>query len=110
MTNAKKKGAAGERELANILKGRGFSVYRTYASGAGQEKGDVKGLEASDGTRYHIEVKRQERFELNRWWDQAVKDCSPEETPLLVFRRSHEEWRVVITLDDLLDLLEDKSS
>lgn len=105
-SKSKRKGSAGERELAAILRERGHSVYRTYASGAGLEKGDLGGLEGQDGQKYHIECKRQERIEIHRWWEQAVGDCPADAQPLVVFRRNNEKWRVLVDLEHFLELIE----
>jgi Holliday junction resolvase len=107
-SSSKNKGSGGERELAKILKERGYPVYRTYASGAGLEKGDLGNFRVRDDLLFHVEVKRQERISLQSWWDQAVRDCPPEAEPLLVFRRNRESWRVCMELETLLDLLEEK--
>lgn len=103
---SKRKGSAGERELAAIFRERGWPVYRTYASGAGLEKGDLGGLSAK-GAKYHIECKRQERIEIHKWWEQSVGDCPPDANPLVIFRRNKEDWKVLLSLDHFLDLLDE---
>ena len=107
-SRSKNKGSGGERELADILRKRGYPVYRTYASGAGREKGDLGNFRVNDDFLFHVEVKRQERISLQSWWNQAEKDCPPEAEPLVVFRRNREPWRVCLELEVFLDLLEEK--
>lgn len=106
---SKSKGSGGERELASILRERGYPVYRTYASGAGREKGDLGNFRIDDDFLFHVEVKRQERINLQRWWQQAANDCPPEAEPIVIFRRNREKWRACLELDTLLDLLERKN-
>jgi Holliday junction resolvase len=98
------KGAVGEREVVNIFKKFGFNLWRVPNSGGlkrdGNEKGDIKGL---DG--WHLEVKRQETLSLPAWLRQAEEDCPDGDEPLLVFRRSHEPWRVVLSLEKFIELI-----
>jgi len=55
---------------------------------------DVLGL---DG--YAIEVKFQEKLQIEKWWEQTVQQSSVERLPVLFLRRSREPWRVVVPLE-----------
>lgn len=98
--NSRAKGAAAERELANILKEKGYDARRGQQFHGGGDSPDVVGLPG-----YHIEAKRVEAFALYPALDQASRDASPGRTPIVVHRRNGREWVVVIRLEDFLALL-----
>ena len=100
--NSKAKGSAGERELSRILRDRGYDAHRTaqYCGNTG-DAADVVGL---DG--FHIECKRCERTEIQKWMEQAERDHKDGTIPIVVHRRSREEWMVTLKLDKFLDILE----
>ena len=96
---SRRKGARGELEVVKILEDYGITTHRTPNSGGLAWKGDIQGHDT-----WHIEVKRQERIALQQWVDQAEDDCPKTEVPLVVFRRSHQPWRVVMRFTDFLDI------
>ena len=95
------KGAAGERELAGILKDHlGFEVKRNL----GQARDGADDITIQ---KFRIEVKRQERLQVDRWSEQ-VESCSKVgEIPVLAYRRNGQPWRVCLRLDDFIPLLRD---
>ena len=67
MVNGKKKGKAGELEVARILRSYGYPCRRGQQYSGANGDADVVGLPG-----IHIEVKRRERLDLNRRkWTQA---------------------------------------
>lgn len=100
--NSRAKGAAAERELANILKERGYDARRGQQfSGLGGD--DVVGLPG-----FHVECKRVQAGNLYTWLDQSVRDAAGLATPIVVHRRNGREWVAILRLNDFLDLLENK--
>jgi len=100
----RRKGAAGEREVVAALKGRGLRAQRTAPLQAGRDgsnDADVIGVEGC-----HLEIKRQERVQIDAWCAQAELAAKPTDVPCVVWRRSREKWRVALPLDDFLDLVE----
>ena len=99
--NSKRKGAVGEREVAHILQEHGYDARRTaqYCGNTG-DAADVIGL---DG--FHIEVKRCETTKIWDWIHQAERDHKAEEIPLVVFRKSHEDWHVVLKFTSFLKII-----
>ena len=95
------KGAAGERELAGILKDNlGFEVKRNL----GQARDGADDITIQ---KFRIEVKRQERLQVDKWSEQ-VESCSKlGEVPILVYRRNGQPWRVCLKLDDFIPMLRD---
>lgn len=100
--NSRQKGAAAERELANILKANGYEARRGQQFKGGAESPDVVGL---DG--FHIEAKRVEAFALYPALDQATRDAAAGSTPIVVHRRNGREWVVVIRLEDFLKIVKE---
>jgi len=99
------KGQAGEREIVTILTERGHHARRTaplqtYLGAAGGYA-DVTGLAG-----IHLEVKRQERLQMDEWSRQAEAECG-QNVPVVVYRRSREPWRVSMLLDDFLTIYEE---
>jgi Holliday junction resolvase len=95
------KGAAGERELAGILKDNlGFEVKRNL----GQARDGADDITIQ---KFRIEVKRQERLQVDKWSEQ-VESCSKSgEIPILAYRRNGQPWRICLKLDDFIPMLRD---
>jgi hypothetical protein len=102
---SRNKGANGERELARILRERGFQARRGARNGVAGRDGGEDVSHSIPGV--WLEVKRAERLAIPQWLAQAEADCPADCLPVLAFRRSREPWRAVIRLDHLLDLLGD---
>lgn len=100
------KGQRGEREVVQLLQpvidrvcghhgvdliiGRNLNQVR----GGGY---DLKGEGSELLDWLALEVKRQETLCISQWWDQAVRQAGPEQTPVLLFRQNGKRvWRVVI--------------
>ena len=96
----REKGARGEREVVALLRRWGFACDRSPNSGGLYIPGDVVGVEG-----YHIEVKRQERLRLPEWIEQARSEAPPGASPVVVFRRSRDEWYAALPLADLAELM-----
>lgn len=94
---SRRKGATGEREVANILRDRfGIDTHRGLQT-AGANLCDV------EGTRYWIEVKRGKRCRVRAGYAQAVGDSTPDgRPPVLVWRDDHGQWMVTASLDDVM--------
>lgn len=93
------KGKRGEREFSKALEGRGISHDRLL-DGRHQVHGDVLAGELA------IEVRRRERIEIVKWCRDHEAEVPAHLIPVVAFRPNEEPWRVTLTLDDFLDLLE----
>lgn len=101
MTNSRRKGAVGEREIAKYLREHGFTeARRGQQFKGGADSPDVVGL-----TGFHIEVKRVERLDLNAAMEQSIRDSAPDETPIVVHRRNNDYWKVTMRLDDFMEVI-----
>lgn len=101
MTNSRRKGAVGEREIAKYLRDHGFTeARRGQQFKGGADSPDVVGL-----TGFHIEVKRVERLDLNAAMEQSIRDSAPDEKPIVVHRRNNDYWKVTMRLDDFMEVI-----
>ena len=104
--NSKRKGTAGENELAEFLRGYGIRAYRTnQIFTSGKNNPDVCAEIA--GRKIHVEVKRVEKLNISEAMNQAMKDASPDSLPVVAHRRNREKWLLTIPLFLLLDTLRD---
>ena len=88
----RRKGAAGERELVNLLRAAGLEAKRTSPLEAGQaEFGDVRDAQ---GKRW--QVKRRKAVGLYGW----LEGCDR-----LAVRADRKGWLVVLTLEDFTALV-----
>lgn len=97
--NSRAKGASGERELANTLKGYGYTARRGQQYCGANGDADVVGL---DGI--HIECKRVERLNIDTAMEQAIEDARGGELPAVFHRKNRKPWLVTMTLDDWMAL------
>lgn len=95
-----RKGACGEREVAAILRGRGFRVER----GGTQSYGARPDLYGLDGV--HLEIKRAENARIWEWMQQSTQDAAKfgDGWPTVIFRRSRSDWLICMDLSDWLEL------
>ena len=93
------KGAAGERELAVLLREYGYPVER----GGYLSFGEVPDLTGLPGI--HIECKRAEQLRPYSWMAQAERDAARfGGMPAVFFRRSRSPWLVVMKLEDWIQV------
>lgn len=98
---SRNKGAAGEREVAEIFRKRGYNAQRTPNSGGLWIKGDLEGLPG-----IHAEIKRAERANFTAWYKQAKRDRPPGKMAVVIHRANRGEWVVYCSLDNFLQLYE----
>ena len=99
--NSKRKGDAGERELAKKLNEYGFSTRRSvqYNGKADDGKADLVNLPG-----IHIECKRVERLNVSEAMTQAINDAKGGELPTVFHRKNREGWLLTMRLDDWMEL------
>jgi Holliday junction resolvase len=96
---SRNKGAAAERELAQILSDElGFVVKRKL--GQARDSGD----DIQVG-KFRIEAKRRETLALPAWCRQIEEHCGPGEVPVVAYRQNGQPWRVVLRLEHFLPLM-----
>lgn len=99
--NSRDKGARGERELANLLRKKGYDARRGQQYCGANGDADVVGL---DGI--HIEVKRTERFRPYEAMHQSLNDAREDELSTVFYRSNKRGWLVMMTMDEFMELYE----
>jgi Holliday junction resolvase len=97
--NSRNKGAAGERELAKILKQYGYETRRGQQYCGSNGDADVVGL-----PYIHIECKRVEKLNLYDAMSQAISDARADEIPAVFHRKNRCEWLVTMKLEDFMKI------
>lgn len=97
--NSRNKGAAGERELAGLLKKYGYDCRRGQQFCGANGDADVVGLPG-----VHIECKRVEKLSLDKAFAQAERDAREGEIPAVFHRKNRETWKVTLSMDDFMEL------
>jgi Holliday junction resolvase len=96
------KGSHAEREIAAILTDQlGFVVKRNL--GQARDGGD----DITIG-QYRLEIKRQERLQIDAWSQQVEACANPSEVPVVVYRRNGQPWRVCLLLEDFIPMMRDQ--
>ena len=103
---SRQKGANGERELVNLLKGMEVRAMRTAPLQTGQKVPDVTLL---DWPEAWVEVKRDERLSVDAMIRQAEADAPEGHTPIVAFRRNQRPWSVVLPLPAFVEMIGGKS-
>lgn len=103
--NSKAKGAAGERELALVLRFHGYDARRGIQYCGANGDADVIGLPG-----IHIECKRVEKLNLQDAYDQSKRDARQGEIPTVMHRRNHCEWLVTMALDDWIEMYKESKN
>lgn len=99
--SAQAKGRRAEIELANYLRDKGYTEARAGAPLNYGKEADVKGISG-----LHIECKRHERIEVNKWYNQASEDAQrmQDGKPAVIFRQNRKPWMIVLSLSDFIEL------
>lgn len=107
--NSRDKGAAGERELANLLKEYGYKTRRGQQFSGDNGDADVVGL-----PQIHIECKRVERLNIYDAIEQAKSNAGAKEIPFgecnlpaVFHRKNRHEWLVTMPLDDWITIYQE---
>lgn len=98
---ARSKGQRGEREVAKLLQpvvnevyvAAGFAppLFKRNLMQSREGGYDIVGLDW-----LALEVKRQETLNVNTWWKQTIEQAGEKQTPVLIYRKNHGKWRVMM--------------
>lgn len=104
--NSREKGARGERQLAEFLRGYGYDARRGQQYSGANGDADVVGLPG-----LHIECKRVEKTAINEWLYQAITDARSGSMPVVFHRQNHDsknpvkgQWKVTLRADDFMEM------
>jgi Holliday junction resolvase len=96
------KGQVGEREVVALIRQHGWPHAERTSRGVAQKgRSDISGGPASCA----IEVKRQERLNIPKAFDQLLADANAGDLPVLIHRPSRHAWMATVPADELLALL-----
>lgn len=92
------KGAAGERELAKLIRD---NLKMDCQRRIEQTRDSGHDLDLLD---YAIEVKRAKTMNLNGWWKQTMENANAVGCiPVLAYRIDNKKWQIVMSFSDLFD-------
>ena len=99
--SAQAKGRRGEIELAEYLREHGYKDARPGTALNYGTEPDITGI---DGL--HIECKRHEKLEINKWYTQAQTDAErmQDGKPAVIYRQNRRQWMIVLSLSDFIAL------
>jgi len=111
MTNSNKKGKRGELEWAKFCRDMGFPDVRR-----GQQYSGIEGEDCVNLPGIHLEVKRDERLNIDEAMAQAIRDAADGTVPVVAHRKNAERskekktlfyrgWKVTMRGEDFLMLL-----
>jgi len=99
--SSRRKGLDAEREVATLFRAFGWEVRGL--EGAGDWL--CVSRRAAGVSLLHLECKRAERLRIPEWLEQMAGDAPAGSLPVLAFRQNRQPWRVVVDLEQLLELL-----
>jgi Holliday junction resolvase len=95
----RRKGAAGERELAHLLTEQlGWVVSRNLAQA--RDGGDDLTI-----AQFRVEVKRRKAIAVHQFMDQAAAAAGTGEVPVVAMRGDGQGWLVMFRLEDAVPLI-----
>ena len=95
----RRKGAAGERELAQILSEQlGWVVKRNI--GQARDGGD----DITTG-QFRWECKRRAKLSVYEFMDQVEAACRPGDIPIVAMRADGKNWLVMMKLEDAIPMI-----
>lgn len=98
--NSKQKGNAGEREIAKILREYGYEQAKRSQQYCGYGgDADVIGIPG-----LHLEVKRVEKLNIDKAYEQARRDAKEGDMPVVMHRKNRQEWKVTLSLKDFMKI------
>jgi len=101
--NSKRKGAAGELELASLFRKLGFEGARRTEQYCG--KGGTSDVLIPNLPHVHIECKRTKVFKGYEWLEQAEKDSGGLAVPLVFWKKDRKDWVVLMDAEKFINLL-----
>lgn len=97
---SREKGKRGERELASLLRSRGYTDAKRGQQYCGSNgDADVVGLPG-----VHIECKRVEKLNIENAMEQSRSDAKDGEIPVVAHRKDRKPWLLTMDLMDFLEI------
>lgn len=96
-TSSRNKGQRGEREIIDLIYFcTGILMQRNLdqVRNGGHDLNGIVGLS--------IEVKRQERLQINTWWKQTLRQAKEiNSIPILAYRQNNRPWKFIVSTQKL---------
>jgi hypothetical protein len=95
------KGKRGEREVVKLLQPIIDRVYSSRGIEAPQLERNLMqshkgGYDLVGMDWLALEVKYQENEQLDKWWEQTLRQAGIDQQPILIYRKAHAKWRVAM--------------
>ncbi len=97
--NSRAKGARFERQVAEYLRGHGYEARRGQQYSGSPDSPDVV-----SNFPLHIEAKAVEKLNLEKAYEQAVKDGG-EKPPCVIHKKNRKPLMITLQLDDFIKLI-----
>lgn len=91
--NSRRKGKVGELQAAEFFREHGLTARRGQQFKGGPDSPDVV---VDELPGWHVEVKRTEKLQLYEALEQAEEDCEKTKTPVVLHKRNHRRWLVIM--------------
>lgn len=102
---SRNKGARGERQVIQLLQPIVDNVWKQFPDLGDAPKLQRNSLQSDSGgfdivglTWLGLEVKFQENLSLGPWWKQTVDQCGENQLPVLFYKKSRTQWKVMMRL------------
>ncbi len=97
--DSRQKGKTGELEASKVLTELLGVPCRRGQQFSGIGGADVVGVEG-----VHFEVKRTQKPQILKAYQQAEEDAKGDDIPVVMHRRNNEPWMITLRLDDIVKL------
>lgn len=104
MTNGKRKGSRGERELRDEFNIAGFPCHRSQQFCGRAGDADITFEDPDLNSCLHVECKRVEQLNLWRAILQSEKDAKPGQIPIVCHKKNRTGWVVSMAFDQWVEL------
>lgn len=103
--NSRAKGQRGERMWRDQLREAGFTGARRGQQYAGSP--DSPDVICPELPTIHFEVKFVENLNLHKAMEQACRDCSEDQIPVVAHKKSRTPWLITMKAEDWLNLIKE---
>jgi hypothetical protein len=98
--NVRIKGASGEREIAKLLN---EVIKKACPESPLIQRNSIQtaigGCDLINTFCFAIEIKRCQVLQIDKWWQQAVKQAKDiDKVPVLLYRQNNKKWRCVMEM------------
>lgn len=98
--DSRAKGARFERQLAKMIRERGYEAERGCQHSGGKDSPDVK----HNMHRIHIEAKDVEKLNIWNALEQSKRDSGEDEIPVVMFKRNRTQVYVAMPFDEFMEM------